>query len=142
MSSPSVAATQRPFRASRALVNLGGFVGFGLALSSLYAAAGIGFGCPFKLLTGWDCPLCGGTRLGSSLLHGDLVTAFWFNPLVFVGLVVVAGLGALWTIEVFGGPRVRLPERINAVWRRVSPTRWLLTGLVLAIVYTLLRNLL
>lgn len=28
--------------------------------------------CLFKLLTGWNCPFCGGLRLMHDLLHGDL----------------------------------------------------------------------
>ena len=28
--------------------------------------------CPFKLLTGWNCPACGGLRMTHDLLHGDL----------------------------------------------------------------------
>jgi hypothetical protein len=26
--------------------------------------------CPFKLLTGWNCPFCGGLRMAHDLLHG------------------------------------------------------------------------
>ena len=48
-----------------------------LALSALFATTGFGLPCPFLALTGWQCPLCGGTRMGSALLHGDLVSAFW-----------------------------------------------------------------
>ena len=46
--------------------------------------------CPFHLLTGLDCPFCGGQRMIVELLHGHFATAFWLNPALFVGVPVVA----------------------------------------------------
>jgi hypothetical protein len=80
--------------------------------------------------------------MGGALLHGDVQAAFAFNPLAFVGLVILAGLGALWTLEAVGGPSVRLPKPLAERLRRVSPMRWLLAGLFVAVVYTVARNLL
>ncbi len=45
--------------------------------------------CGFKALTGLPCPGCGMTRALSSLLVGDVSSAFYFHPLVFVLLAVV-----------------------------------------------------
>jgi hypothetical protein len=130
------------FRASVGLRNLGLFFGYGVSLSALYATTGIGVPCLFRTVTGWQCPFCGGTRLGSALLHGDVVGAFGDNPLVLIGLTVLGILGLLWTIEVLGGPKLRPPRAITERLVRVHPTRWLVLGLVVAVVYTLLRNLL
>ena len=130
------------FRASTGLRYLGGFFAYGLGLSALYAGLGVGLPCPFRWATGWDCPLCGATRLGSSLLHLDPAAAFAFNPVVFVGLVVLALLGLAWSLEVLGGVKVRLPERLGARLSDVHPTRWLVLGLAAGAVYTVLRNLL
>ena len=138
----AVSTGTRPFRATRAAGYVGAFFAGGLALSALYATTGIGLPCPFRALTGWDCPLCGGTRMGGALLHGDVQAAFGFNPLAFVGLVILTALGALWTLEAVGGPSVRLPEPVAERLRRVSPMRWLLAGLSLAVIYTVARNLL
>jgi hypothetical protein len=132
----------RPFRATRAAGYVGAFFAGGLALSALYATTGIGLPCPFRALTGWDCPLCGGTRMGGALLHGDVQAAFGFNPLAFVGLVILGLLGVLWTVEAAGGPAVRLPRRLGERLRTVSPMQWLLVGLFVAVIYTLARNLL
>jgi hypothetical protein len=137
-----VAPARRPFRASRGLTYLGGFFGYGLALSALYATTGIGLPCPFRAVTGWECPLCGGTRLGRALLHGDVGAAFVDNPVVLVGLAVLGVLGVLWTVEVLGGPAVRLRPRWAARAQAVHPTRWTVAGLVVAAVFVLLRNLL
>ena len=40
--------------------------------------------CPFKLLTGMDCPTCGTTRGVAALLNGDISSAWSYNPLSFV----------------------------------------------------------
>jgi len=132
----------KPIGASRGLTYLGCFFGYGLALSALYATTGIGAPCLFRMLTGWQCPFCGGTRMGAALLHGDIGTAFRYNPLVLVGLMALAVVGLAWTVEVVGGPRVRPPKGVTAKLARVHPTRWLVLGLTIAAVYTLARNLL
>ena len=137
----SVTATPAPFRAGRALGWLAGFGGLGVGLSVLYATTGYGLGCPFRLVTGWDCPLCGGTRLGGALLQGDVAAAFAFNPLVFVGLVVLTALGVVWILALAAGPTVRLPEPVSRRLRHLHPTQWLLVAGTAAVAYTLLRNL-
>lgn len=138
----SVIQPKRPFRASRGLTYLGGFFGYGVALSALYATTGIGLPCPFRAVTGWQCPLCGGTRLGRALLEGDIAAAFVDNPLILVGLAVLTVLGVLWTVEAAGGPAVRLPRAWAAGAQAVHPTRWLLLGLGVAVAFVLVRNLL
>lgn len=130
------------FSPSRSLVVLGGFLAYGVGLSALYAATGRGLPCPFRAFTGWDCPLCGGTRLGAALLQRDLAAAFADNPLLLVALLVAAALGVLWAVEVLGGPTVRPPGRVAAALGRVGPLRWLTAALVAATLYTVLRNLL
>lgn len=139
--SSAQAPERRPFTAAGGLRWLLGYAAFGIGVSTLYATTGIGFPCPFREVTGWDCPLCGGTRLGSALLHGDVAAAFAYNPVVFVSLVLSVVVGLLWIIEAFGGPRVRPPMRIRAGLRRVRPGVWWLCAGVLAVLYVVLRNL-
>lgn len=129
------------FRAGRGLRWLTGFGALGIGLSALYATTGLGLGCPFRSLTGWDCPFCGGTRLGSALLHGDVVGAFWFNPVVFVGLGLLTVLGVVWFVEVAGGPRLRLPSSASAWLGSIRPNTWLIAAGVFAVGYTVVRNL-
>jgi hypothetical protein len=132
----------KPFDARSALTYVGGFFAVGVGLSVVYATTGVGAPCPFRTFTGWNCPLCGGTRMGSAILHGDPAAAFSFNPLAFIGLAVITVLGLLWIVEALGGPKVRPPRRIAERLVRVHPTQWLILGLVVAAVYTVLRNLL
>ena len=93
-------------------------------------------------MTGWDCPLCGGTRMGAALLHGDVLSAFMLNPLALIGLLTLGVLGSLWVVEAAGGPTVRLPRPLAERLRRVRANQWLVVGLAVAVVYTIARNLL
>jgi hypothetical protein len=130
------------FRAASALRPLAGFFALGLGLSTLYATTGVGVGCPFRAVTGWDCPLCGGTRMGSALLHGDVAAAFAFNPVALVGIALLGVVGALWAVEALGGPAVRPPAGLRRRLLRTTPTQRLVVVLIGAVVYTVLRNLL
>ena len=135
-------ALERSFGARTGVAYVGGFFGLGLGLSALYATTGLGVVCPFRAVTGWDCPLCGGTRMGSALLHGDIAAAFAFNPLALVLIAALGVVGVLWTVEALGGPTVRPPARLRVAARRLSSSEWLIVGLMLATAYTVLRNLL
>src|SRR6266478_9480238 len=42
--------------------------------------------CPFRTLTGLNCPGCGTTRCLHQLLHGHFVAAFELNPLMVLTL--------------------------------------------------------
>ena len=132
----------RPFRAARAAGYVGAFFAGGLALSALYATTGLGLPCPFRAVTGWDCPLCGGTRMGEALLQGHVSAAFGFNPVALIGLFVAGVLGVLWAVEAAGGPAVRLPRALSMRLQRVPVSFWLTAALIVAVAYTLARNLL
>ena len=129
-----------PFQAIGGLKWLAGYAAFGLGVSALYATTGIGLPCPFLMLTGWQCPFCGGTRLGSALLHGDIASAFAYNPVVFVSLVLGVVVGVLWIIEALGGPRVRPPASWQRAARRSHPAVWWAVAGLLAAGYVVLRN--
>jgi hypothetical protein len=134
-----VAAQRSVARAGLPVV--GGLFAGGLGLSVVYATTGVGLPCPFRALTGWQCPLCGGTRMGAALLHGDVAAGYALNPLAFVALMVLAVLAVVWTVEVSGGPAARLPRSVANRLRQVPAMAWALLVLLIAVVYTLLRNL-
>ena len=118
-----------------------GILGGGLTLSGVFAATGIGLPCPFLALTGWQCPLCGGTRMGGALLRGDLGSGFAANPLALVAVAVLVLLSVSWTVELLGGPALRPPRPLAQPLQRVPAPVWLVLGAVVAIVYAVLRNL-
>lgn len=42
--------------------------------------------CPFRELTGLECPACGNQRALHALLHGDFGKAFSYNPFFILSL--------------------------------------------------------
>jgi hypothetical protein len=59
--------------------------------------------CPFRTLTGFTCPGCGSTRGLHCLLHGDVVAAFEFNPLMVVALPFLLYALARYTAAAVSG---------------------------------------
>lgn len=91
--------------------------GLGAGVSVLGALAYIGVAdphrpgslfppCPFKMLTGWNCPACGGLRMTHDVLHGDIAAAVVDNVFLLIGLPLLAGW-ALWRRQ--HGKRVFTP---------------------------------
>ena len=117
----AVSTDVRPFRAARATGYVGALFAGGLALSALYATTGFGFPCPFRAITGWDCPLCGGTRMGVALLHGDVQTAFLFNPLALIGLTIVGLLGVGTAVPMASVMGVAAIVSLLSLWVIVRP---------------------
>ena len=78
--------------------------------------------CPLHRYTGLWCPGCGTTRALHQLLHGNLVAAFWFNPLA-ISLLPVVGYLFLRGKE----------DALKPVWI------WTLLGVIVA--FGVLRNI-
>ena len=81
--------------------------------------------CPFKLLTGWNCPFCGGLRMVHDMLHGDFAAAINDNIFALVGLPLLVG----WMVFRYRRGRSSVPIAM------------LVTITVLTIAWTVLRNL-
>ncbi len=88
--------------------------------------------CMFHVLTGWNCPGCGGLRAMHKLLHGDLPGAFHSNPLV-VSLIPVA----VWLVARGVRQSKVGPSQANSLVP--ISLLWVLLGVTL--VFGLLRNL-
>jgi len=59
--------------------------------------------CPIHYITGFYCPGCGSQRAIHLLLHGDIIGAFRFNPLMVLTLpILIYGLGITIANWVFG----------------------------------------
>lgn len=89
---------------------LGGAVAFVAARTGREAVL-----CLFKRLTGFPCPACGFGRGLLCVLRGDIVEAWWYNPLLFSALVVfLATLG----LRLVAGRKIQIyltrAERLTA----------------------------
>jgi hypothetical protein len=71
--------------------------------------------CPWRALTGLDCPFCGSTRAASALARGDLVAALDHNALFVLAIVPLAALAwAAWARSAWR--RQPPPSPGNRVW--------------------------
>lgn len=76
-------------------------------------------GCPFKALTGWNCPACGGLRMTHDLLHGDVGAAVVDNVFALVGLpVLIVWMLVRWRLgkALFPVPAVVTIALTLALW--------------------------
>lgn len=90
--------------------------------------------CPFRMLTGLDCPFCGGTRAVLALLHGDITGAADYNLLVTVAAFLGAAALVWWALGRLAGlPWPPMPARRT---RAVA-----ITGLALVCAFWVGRNL-
>jgi hypothetical protein len=87
--------------------------------------------CQLHRLTGLNCPGCGMTRALYALLHGHFSTALRDNALLLLGLAAAA-LRGLW----LGAKKIR-----GSAGGEFFPAKFLLPLLVIALVFTVLRNL-
>ena len=63
--------------------------------------------CPFKALTGLDCPLCGATRAAHHLLRGDIVGAMGLNLLFVAAAPFLLVIAFRLLRQIYGGVRFR-----------------------------------
>jgi len=103
---------------------LGGALGY-VALADPHNPASIYPPCPFRWLTGWNCPFCGGLRMTYDVVHGDLAAALHDNVFVLVAIPMLAA----WLV-------VRRARGASPLSRPV-----LLTVVVATAVWTVARNL-
>lgn len=90
--------------------------------------------CPFKALTGLDCPGCGSQRAVHAILHGDFRKAFHHNALLmpFIPYLTVG----------FGYRCVKDPDERLLKWRKILFGEYAIKILAAVIfAYFILRNI-
>lgn len=105
-------------------VALGGALGY-VALADPHSPASIYPPCPFRWLTGLNCPFCGGLRMTYDVLHGDLAAAVHDNAFALVAIPMLAA----WV----------LVRRARGTSPLSTPA--LVTGVIATVAWTVLRNL-
>jgi Protein of unknown function (DUF2752) len=88
--------------------------------------------CPFRALTGYQCPGCGSLRTIHALAHGHLREAFGLNVFALTMIPVLAFFWVRWTISRARGR----PTRTKA-----ADPRWIWALLVAVMLFWLVRNL-
>lgn len=73
--------------------------------------------CGFQHVTGFPCPLCGGTRACAALVDGNFLAAWQLNPGLIVLLALAATHSVQLGVEAWTGRRVQR-WRVGAnAWR-------------------------
>ncbi len=87
--------------------------------------------CPFRALTGLQCPGCGSTRACYQLIHLHPIAAFKLNPLMMLTLpFILYGLVGFTKSAITGKPQRRI----------IIPSKYLWAWLVLLIFFWVFRN--
>jgi len=96
------------------------------------AGSGIFPPCPLHALTGWYCPGCGSLRALHQLLHGNLRTAFAFNPFAVLSLpFLIYGAASHASLQIRG----------RALPRKFIPARWIWALCAAIVLFGVARNL-
>lgn len=111
-----------------AAVALGGCVA--VAVLDPAARAEISPGCPFRLLTGLDCPGCGGTRALYALTQGQIATSMSSNLLVWLVAPLLIVAWGSWLLATLG--------RREGVWQPGPRLSWTLAWATIG--FWVLRN--
>jgi len=105
-----------------------------IAVGGKFAQTFVGFECPIRSLTGWQCPGCGSTKCVSALGAGELVSGFLYNPFLSTAI------GISLFIALFG---VVFPISANrALSRIVDRQKWVILSFLFVMgAFTVGRNL-
>lgn len=134
----SAPSSELPHRASRWRA-LAPPVGVGVATAALLTClalrdpndAGAYPLCPFRAITGWDCPGCGALRGLHALALGDVRTVADQNLLLLVAVPFLVYRYVSWTRQRAGGREARAPGSAAAV----------LVVAVVVVLFWIVRNL-
>lgn len=91
--------------------------------------------CPFLMLTGLKCPGCGSQRAIHALLHGDIIRAWDYNPLLIIAVPYII-LGFIAELS------FRRSRLMRTVRDRLYSGRAVWIVLTVIIIYWIGRNVL
>ena len=84
--------------------------------------------CPWRLITGYPCPGCGGIRAMSAIAVGQFEQAWLLNPITFLACFVVI----VWAFRIT--PLIKFAGKASALFRSHS---FSLQVVILSLVYAL-----
>ena len=90
--------------------------------------------CPVYTLTGYQCPGCGFQRALYNFLHGNVVAAFSYNPLIFI---LFPYLFSIIVLEYFTNKTNPFVQKLH----RIFLSKWaLLIIATLIVIFMIVRN--
>lgn len=128
---------EKQITACEALYQVGATGLVGIGLGAVHLITGHGIPCPMRSLTGWLCPLCGGTHLVEALLRIDIKAAWMANPFVFVVAVLLLVRSVGWIVEAITDRAAVSRRWLPDWWHR----HWQVVLVVGSVAFVLVRNL-
>jgi hypothetical protein len=128
---PKISATPAPVRWPGILLVVLALAGVGMVFFFNPATHSFYPGCTFHQLTGLNCPGCGMTRAFYALLHGHFASALRDNGLLIAALAALTVRGVWLAVQKLKGRPAG----------EFFPAKFLWPLLVVAVVFTVLRNL-
>lgn len=89
--------------------------------------------CSIHLVTGYYCPGCGGTRAVLALLHGNILTSFFYHPFVPYAAVFGGWFMISQTIERLSKGKVKIAMHYRNIYLWIA--------LFLIVGHTTVKNL-
>ena len=94
--------------------------------------------CPMKLLTGWQCPSCGGQRALHSFLHGRIAEAVSYNLFFIIAIPFL--LVTAYATLMINKPS---PSRLTVSLYNFATSKYtLMSYIAVYLVWWVVRNLL
>ncbi len=90
--------------------------------------------CYVKVLTGFDCPACGGTRMVLNIVKLNFIKAFIYNPFMFLAFIYGVLFFILLNISIINKKAIQI---INKLYCLKMCYIWCV-GLI---IFTIMRNL-
>ena len=106
-------------------------LGIGFLYFGFVSLTKIGIPCPFRLITGLQCPGCGISRMLMAGIRLDFVSAFHYNPVVFLTSPILLFLILLSDLDYIRTGRSSA-NRFQAVW---------IAELAILLAFGVIRNL-
>ena len=103
----------------------------GLAYYVFVSLTNIGIPCPIRLITGFQCPGCGISRMLMSLVRLDIAAAFQYNPVVLLTLPIILFFVIRSDIDYVRTGKNSL-DRYQPIW---------IAELVILLVFGVIRNI-
>lgn len=92
--------------------------------------------CMFRLLTGWYCPGCGGTRAFIALISGRIGDSIRLHPLIGYGAAFLAVFWGSHTLSYLSGGRIRglrYRHRYLAAAAVITAVNWMIKNYFLLV---------
>lgn len=88
--------------------------------------------CPFRMVTGYDCPGCGSQRALHQLLHLNFKQAFLLNPLLFI-FATYTLIGLILKLNFFKKRCAKLSDQMFGM-------KAVMIAIILILIFFILRN--